>query len=262
MGLGKTLQLLTLVAWAFERDPSLPPALVVAPVSLLENWEQEAKKFLVDGTLNILIAYGDALAALKVPRENVDEQLRKEGLVKFLRPDWRGSANVVLTTYETLRDLEFSFAAVKWSAMVCDEAQRIKNPNAMTTRAAKKMNVTFRIACTGTPVENTLTDLWCLFDYVRLDRQRKNRPPYSNWRATPRIRLLDCNGCCSLYVLMQVESLGEAQTAGCAFARDALEASSITRAQEPTATIRPNLALRRLFGREAAACRSPASAIE
>ena len=47
MGLGKTLQLLTLLAWAFERDPSLPPALVVAPVSLLENWEQEAKKFLV-----------------------------------------------------------------------------------------------------------------------------------------------------------------------------------------------------------------------
>ena len=74
---------------------------------------------------------------------------------------------MVLTTYETLRDLEFSFAAMKWSAMVCDEAQRIKNPNAMTTRAAKKMNVTFRIACTGTPVENTLTDLWCLFDYVQ-----------------------------------------------------------------------------------------------
>src|SRR5271166_6123526 len=118
-------------------------------------------------SVKVLIAYGDAITKLRVPRENVNQQLRKEGLVKFLRPDWRGSANVVLTTYETLRDLEFSFAAVKWSAMVCDEAQRIKNPNAMTTRAAKKMNVTFRIACTGTPVENTLTDLWCLFDYVQ-----------------------------------------------------------------------------------------------
>jgi hypothetical protein len=167
MGLGKTLQLLTLLAWAFTREPSLPPALVVAPVSLLENWEQEAKKFLVDGVLRLLVAYGDALATLKVPRESVDEQLRKEGLVRFLRPGWLGSANVVLTTYETLRDLEFSFAAVKWSVVVCDEAQRIKNPNAMTTRAAKKMNVTFRIACTGTPVENTLTDLWCLFDFVQ-----------------------------------------------------------------------------------------------
>jgi SNF2 family DNA or RNA helicase len=51
--------------------------------------------------------------------------------------------------------------------MVCDEAQKIKNPSAMVTRAAKKQNVQFRIACTGTPVENTLTDLWCLFDFIQ-----------------------------------------------------------------------------------------------
>jgi SNF2 family DNA or RNA helicase len=69
------------------------------------------------------------------------EPRSKEGLVRFLRPGWLGSANVVLTTYETLRDLEFSFAAVKWSVVVCDEAQRIKNPNAMTTRAAKRRRV-------------------------------------------------------------------------------------------------------------------------
>jgi SNF2 family DNA or RNA helicase len=92
---------------------------------------------------------------------------QKTGLVKFLRPDWVGNAKVVLTTYETLRDLEFSFAAQKWSLMVCDEAQRIKNPAAMVTRAAKKQNVAFKIACTGTPVENTLADIWCLFDYVQ-----------------------------------------------------------------------------------------------
>jgi Holliday junction resolvase len=74
---------------------------------------------------------------------------------------------VVLTTYETLRDFEFSFAAERWSVMICDEAQRIKNPAAMVTRAAKKQNVGFKVACTGTPVENTLADLWCLFDYVQ-----------------------------------------------------------------------------------------------
>jgi hypothetical protein len=167
MGLGKTLQILTLLASAFERNPSLPPALIVAPVSLLENWEEEAGKFLKHGALTLLTAYGDALSALRVPRDNVDQQLRAEGLVKFLKPGWRGQSNVVLTTYETLRDLEFSFGAEKWSVMVCDEAQRIKNPNAMVTRAAKKQNVIFKIACTGTPVENTLTDLWCLFDFVQ-----------------------------------------------------------------------------------------------
>ena len=73
----------------------------------------------------------------------------------------------MLTTYETLRDLEFSLARQKWSVMVCDEAQKIKTPNAMVSRAAKKQNARFKIACTGTPVENALTDLWCLFDFIQ-----------------------------------------------------------------------------------------------
>lgn len=85
----------------------------------------------------------------------------------MLRRDWRGNAKVVLTTYETLRDLEFSLAMERWSVMVCDEAQKIKNPNAMVTRAAKKQNARFKVACTGTPVENSLADLWCLFDFVQ-----------------------------------------------------------------------------------------------
>lgn len=167
MGLGKTLQLLTFMARAFEDDATLPPALVVAPVSLLENWAEEIGKFFKPGTFRPLIAYGDNLSSLRVPRAAIDEELRSENLIRFLRPDWVGDANIVLTTYETLRDLEFSFAAQKWSVMACDEAQKIKNPNAMVTRAAKKQNVMFKIACTGTPVENTLVDLWCLFDLVQ-----------------------------------------------------------------------------------------------
>lgn len=168
MGLGKTLQLLSLMAWLVERNPNVDPMLVVAPVSLLENWAEEADKFMQPGTLPILTAYGDLLAGLRVPREDIEERLQAEdGLVRFLKPGWVGSAKVVLTTYETLRDLEFSFAAEHWSLMVCDEAQRIKNPAAMVTRAAKKQNVDFKIACTGTPVENTLTDLWCLFDFIQ-----------------------------------------------------------------------------------------------
>lgn len=168
MGLGKTFQLLALMAYLVERDPAIEPMLVVAPVSLLENWAEEARKFFQEGSLPLLTAYGEALAPLRVPRAQVEQRLQTDdGLVKFLRPDWVGSAKVVLTTYETLRDLEFSFAAQKWSLMVCDEAQRIKNPAAMVTRAAKKQNVDFKIACTGTPVENTLADMWCLFDFVQ-----------------------------------------------------------------------------------------------
>lgn len=167
MGLGKTFQLLTLMASIIEETPDCLPMLVVAPVSLLENWKEEADKF-YPGAFRILTAYGDALAPLRVPRDSIDEKLRTEdGLVKFLKPNWVGDAKLVLTTYETLRDLEFSFAAQRWSLMVCDEAQRIKNPAAMVTRAAKKQNAEFKIACTGTPVENTLADLWCLFDFVQ-----------------------------------------------------------------------------------------------
>lgn len=168
MGLGKTFQLLALMAYLVELNPNIDPMLVVAPVSLLENWAEESKKFLTDGALPLLTAYGDDLSSLRVPRAQVDQRLQSEdGLVKFLKPGWVGGAKLVLTTYETLRDLEFSFAAQKWSLMVCDEAQRIKNPAAMVTRSAKKQNVGFKIACTGTPVENTLADLWCLFDFVQ-----------------------------------------------------------------------------------------------
>lgn len=167
MGLGKTLQVLSLLCWAFEKTPSLPPALIVAPVSLLENWQEEINKFFKPRSLKVISVYGETLSSLRIPKNLIDQQLLEKGLVKFLKNDWRGDANVILTTYETLRDLEFSFSAEKWSIMICDEAQKIKNPNALITRAAKKQNVQFKIACTGTPVENTLADLWCLFDYVQ-----------------------------------------------------------------------------------------------
>lgn len=168
MGLGKTLQLLAFITGLFEEEPDAPPALVVAPVALLQNWHHELEQFFVDDTLPVLIAYGKHLNELKVPPEAIDKRLREEsGLVNFLRPGWANDKKLILTTYETLRSLEFSFAMQPWSIMVCDEAQKIKNPEAMVTRAAKKQHARFKIACTGTPVENTLADLWCLFDFVQ-----------------------------------------------------------------------------------------------
>lgn len=167
MGLGKTFQLLTLMAWIIQSNPATDPMLIVAPLSLLENWKDEAEKFFPN-VFQILTAYGDALSPMRIKREEIDTRLKTEdGLVKFLRPGWIQDAKVVLTTYETLRDLEFSFAQKKWSLMICDEAQKIKNPAAMVTRSAWRQNVGFRIACTGTPVENTLTDLWSLFEFCQ-----------------------------------------------------------------------------------------------
>lgn len=164
MGLGKTLQLLTFLHWVFELNSSEKPALIVAPVSLLENWQQEISRFFDVKVLKICVAYGKALQEMRITPSGLNDELRGH---KFLRKNWVGDSQLVLTTYETLRDYEFSFAAQQWSVMICDEAQKIKNPNAMLTRSAQKQNVTFKIACTGTPVENSLTDLWCLFDFIQ-----------------------------------------------------------------------------------------------
>ncbi|MCW8198839.1 helicase SNF2 [Verminephrobacter aporrectodeae subsp. tuberculatae] len=167
MGLGKTIQLLAFIAAAIEEQADIDPFLIVAPVSLLDNWKEEIAKFLVPGAMRVLTLYGKSLAEKRVPRHELEEELVQGGVTRLLKPGWLGGAQVVLTTYETLRDLEFSLAAQPWSAMICDEAQKIKNPNALVSRAAKKQNARFKIACTGTPVENTLTDIWSLFDFVQ-----------------------------------------------------------------------------------------------
>ncbi len=167
MGLGKTLQLLTVIAAMLENSPNLQPILIVAPVSLLENWKEEADKFFKPGTFPLLTLYGDSIARLRARNHEIEQDLLERGFSRFLKAGWLGNSKIVLTTYETLRDLEFSLAAVRWSIMICDEAQKIKNPAAMVTRAAKKQNVWFKIVCTGTPVENSLTDIWCLFDFIQ-----------------------------------------------------------------------------------------------
>jgi hypothetical protein len=167
MGLGKTLQLLTFVATLLEEDSESNPCLIVAPVSLLENWKEEIEKFFESGTFQIVTLYGSHLSALRLSRAEIASDLHAAGVGRLLARNWVRGAKIVLTTYETLRDLEFSLAMEHWSIMICDEAQKIKNPNALVTRAAKKQNARFKIACTGTPVENTLTDLWCLFDFIQ-----------------------------------------------------------------------------------------------
>jgi superfamily II DNA or RNA helicase len=167
MGLGKTLQLLAFMAWCLEQDATIDPILIVAPVALLENWKREIDTFFVSGAFSVLTLYGSALQGKRLARTAIQQELLQAGITRLLIRGWLGNARVVLTTYETLRDLEFSLGRQKWSVMVCDEAQKIKTPGAMVSRAARKQNARFKIACTGTPVENTLTDLWCLFDFIQ-----------------------------------------------------------------------------------------------
>ena len=162
MGLGKTLQGLAFLAWLKEgmRDGALrrAPLLVVAPTGLLMNWRAEHDKHLAgDGLGRCTEAFGRGLAALKRQTADGQPSLDEGALTEA---DW------VLTTYETLRDYDRDFGKIGFAAGLFDEAQKIKTPGVRITDAAKAMKCEFRVALTGTPVENRLADLWCIMDGV------------------------------------------------------------------------------------------------
>lgn len=172
MGLGKTLTALAFLAWLkrLQANGKLAerPFLLVAPTGLLRNWADESTKHLVGGVLgNRLDAHGATLRAMRLAAggtKEFDAGLPVLDVAKLQRADW------VLTTYETLRDYQHSFARVAWGCLVFDEAQKLKNPTVAMTDAAKAMNADFRIAMTGTPVENRLADLWSIVDTVHPGR--------------------------------------------------------------------------------------------
>ena len=162
MGLGKTLQSLAFLAWLKEgmRAGALRPAplLVVAPTGLLLNWRAEHDKHLAgDGLGRCTEAFGRGLLALKRQTAEGQPSLDEGALAEA---DW------VLTTYETLRDYDRDFGKIGFAAGFFDEAQKIKTPGVRITDAAKAMKCEFRVALTGTPVENRLADLWCIMDGV------------------------------------------------------------------------------------------------
>lgn len=143
MGLGKTLQVLAALAVLRHREGG-GPFLVVAPLSLLGNWEAEAEKFF-PGTFKVLRFPG--------PRS----QSKPENLRRF---------DLVLCSYGTLRARQLDLGRVEWRVMVADECHQIRNPRARTTHAVLAMNTKHRIGLSGTPVQNSLVDLWSQFDWL------------------------------------------------------------------------------------------------
>jgi hypothetical protein len=162
MGLGKTLQTLAFMNWVkLQMDNGCGhqrPFLVVAPTGLLKNWEAEAKKFLAPPGLGPLFrAFGASFKTLvNSGWANATAELKAAG--------W------VMTTYETLRDKILAFTGIHWAVVAFDEAQKIKNPKAMVTDMAKSLKAEFTLPLTGTPVENSLADLWCIADTAQPGR--------------------------------------------------------------------------------------------
>ena len=124
------------------------PNLLVAPASLIANWQSEIERFAP--ALRVLAAHPSTMTATELAA--IDERQLT-------------GADLVITTYGSLQRFPW-VASTSWNLVILDEAQAIKNPGAKQTRAAKGVSARARIALTGTPVENRLSDLWSIFDFI------------------------------------------------------------------------------------------------
>jgi non-specific serine/threonine protein kinase len=150
MGLGKTVQLLALALSDKELErsgqgPPIGPTLIIAPMSVVENWRREIVRF--TPSLETLVHHGP-------------ERLLGDALVEAV-----SRIDIIITTYALAnRDCE-SLHQIRWGRIVLDEAQNIKNPSTKQTQAIRKLQSPRRIALTGTPVENRLTELWSIMQF-------------------------------------------------------------------------------------------------
>ena len=142
MGLGKTIQALSLLQKS-KNEHGTKPSLVVAPTSVLPNWQREAEKFTPG--LSVVLWHGSD---------------RKDNVEKL-----RG-VDVVLTSYALVRRDRDALSEIPFRYLILDEAQNIKNADSATAQACKSLPSDLRLALTGTPLENRLSELWSIFDFL------------------------------------------------------------------------------------------------
>lgn len=147
MGLGKTIQVIALLLQERSEAQAVGPTLLIAPTSVLGNWQKELERFAPQ--LKVAIHHGS--------------QRRQES--KAFQAACR-EQDVVITSFTLARKDAKLLAALPWRRLVVDEAQNIKNPNAAQTKAVLKLEAQHRIALTGTPIENRLLDLWSIFRFL------------------------------------------------------------------------------------------------
>lgn len=149
MGLGKTLQTLTLLQYIYKPSaPKQPATLIVVPTSLLHNWRREAKRF----TGLSMMEYNNTVAIDKKRPE------------KFF-----GHFHLIFTTYGMMRNNIDILSSYRFEYVVLDESQNIKNSESLTFRSAIQLQSKHRLALTGTPIENSLKDLWAQFHFIQPD---------------------------------------------------------------------------------------------
>lgn len=175
MGLGKTLQVLTLLLSEKEEQGALP-SIIVAPTSLVYNWACEIEKFTPE------------LKALVVAGNKTDRAYSLGGLENY---------DVLITSYPLIRrDVEL-YQTLNFKYCILDEAQHIKNPASVSAKSVKEINAKNYFALTGTPIENSLTELWSIFDFIMPNYllsmgkfQRKFEKPIINEGDQERLSIL------------------------------------------------------------------------
>lgn len=145
MGLGKTLQVIAFLLSEYLEGEGSSPSLIVAPASLVFNWQSEIRKFAPDLPVQMVVGKaGD--------RKSIIEHA--------------GSRDILVTSYDLLKRDIGLYENRTFSNQIIDEAQYIKNHNTQAAKAVKMVNAGFKLALTGTPVENRLSELWSIFDYL------------------------------------------------------------------------------------------------
>lgn len=143
MGLGKTVQTLSVLSLLKNHHENFC-ALLIAPASLLQNWKEETERFFPNRFHNII---------------SIDSN-------KSFQRHFIVSTDLVLCSYETLRIQQLELGIVEWTIIVTDESHRFKNPTTSTTKAILAMQSKYRLALSGTPIQNSLVDIWSQFDWL------------------------------------------------------------------------------------------------
>lgn len=147
MGLGKTVQVIALLVLERQAEEPVCPTLLIAPTSVIGNWQKEIERFAPH--LKTLIHHGQE-------RLQTGKALR-QALTRL---------DVVITSYNLIRKDEKWLATQDWKRVVLDEAQNIKNPLSAQSKAVSRISARHRLALTGTPMENRLLDLWSIFNFL------------------------------------------------------------------------------------------------
>jgi non-specific serine/threonine protein kinase len=151
MGLGKTVQILALLQQVKNEQKDHRPSLLIVPASLLSNWQSESERF--TPSLRLLLLHSSVV-------RGADAAQIKENPADFFR-----DIDLVITTYSMVTKFEW-LSSYAWQLVILDEAQAIKNADTKQAKAIKALEAKARIALTGTPVENRVSDLWSLFDFL------------------------------------------------------------------------------------------------